>query len=216
MDFAAARFNMVENQIRTNRVSDPRVLAALSDIPREVFVSKPMRSFAYVDEDLPVGGGRFVIEPLVLARLLVAAGIRPSDVVLNVGDATGYATAVLSRLAQTVVSLEADPEWAARSAQTLSGLGIDNAAVVQGAFDAGCPGQAPFDVIMLSGAVDEVSPHLRRQLADGGRLVAMIGAGRGVSRGVMVVRVGDTWGQRVLFDATTGRLPSAAAAAFVF
>jgi protein-L-isoaspartate(D-aspartate) O-methyltransferase len=163
-------------------------------------------------------GGVSISQPLCSKPkiLLVADEIRPSDVVLNVGDATGYATAVLSRLAQTVVSLEADPEWAARSAQTLSGLGIDNAAVVQGAFDAGCPGQAPFDVIMLSGAVDEVSPHLRRQLADGGRLVGMIGAGRGVSRGVMVVRVGDTWGQRVLFDATTGRLPSAAAAAFVF
>jgi protein-L-isoaspartate(D-aspartate) O-methyltransferase len=207
MNFAAARFNMVECQIRTNRVSDPRVLAALKDVPREVFVSKPMRSFAYVDEDLDVGGGRFVIEPLVLARLLEAAEIKPSDVVLNIGDATGYSTAVLSRLAQTVVALESDPDWVVRSSQSLTALNIDNAAVVGGALLAGCPAQAPFNVIVLSGAVDSIPQDLRRQLADGGRLVGVVGSGTCLGKAVLVVRVGDTWGQRNLFDASTAALP---------
>jgi protein-L-isoaspartate(D-aspartate) O-methyltransferase len=217
MDFAAARSNMVENQIRTNRVIDPRVTAALSEVPREAFVSKAMRGFAYVDADLDIGGGRHILSPLALARLLVAASIKPGDVVLNIGDASGYSTALLAKLAQTVVSLEADAEWVARSSQALTGQGIDNAAVVQGGFEAGYPAQAPFDVIFLSGGVSEISASLRRQLADGGRLVAMVDRGQGVGRGTLVVRVGDTWGQRTLFDMAATCLPKRAAKpVFVF
>lgn len=207
MDYTAARHNMVESQIRTNRIIDPAVTAALAEIPREVFVPKPMRGFAYVDEDLDVGGGRFILEPLVLARLLVGAGIRPTDVVLNIGDATGYATAVVSKLAQTVVALESDPEWAVRAGQSLSDLGIDNAAVVQGALDQGYAAQAPYDVILFSGAVTEVPVAICRQLADGGRLVGVVATTPGVGKGALVVRVGDTFGRRVLFDAVTPLLP---------
>ncbi len=207
MDYTAARLNMVESQIRTNRVIDPAVTGALAHIPREVFVPKPMRGFAYVDDDLDVGGGRFIVEPLVLARLLVGAAIKPTDVVLNIGDATGYSTAVVSKLAQTVVSLECDGEWAGRATQALNDLGIDNAAVVQGGLEAGYAAQAPYDVIMFSGAVTEVPSAVCRQLADGGRLVAIINAAPGVGKGTLIVRVGDTYGRRVLFDAATPLLP---------
>ncbi|MBF0325767.1 MAG: protein-L-isoaspartate O-methyltransferase [Alphaproteobacteria bacterium] len=211
MDFAAARFNMVESQIRTNRVIEPRIVRALGAVPREMFVSKPMRAFAYVDEDLDVGAGRVVMKPLILAKLLEAAGIKDSDVVLNIGDCTGYVTAVLARLAQTVVSIEADPEMVARSGQTLTSLGVDNAAVVQGPYGGGYPAQAPFDVIFLSGAMAEIPVELRRQLADGGRLVGVVDDGKGVGRGTVLVRVGDSWGSRVVFDGTTARLPMPAA-----
>lgn len=207
MDYTAARHNMVESQIRTNRVIDPAVTAALAGTPREVFVPKPMRGFAYVDEDLDVGGGRFLVEPLVLARLLIGAGIRPTDVVLNIGDATGYVTAVVSKLAQTVVSLECDAEWAGRAGQSLSELGIDNAAVVHGALDHGYAAQAPYDVILLAGAVAEVPNTICRQLADGGRLVGVVTSRPGVGKGTLIVRVGDTFGRRVLFDAVTPVLP---------
>lgn len=207
MDYTAARHNMVESQIRTNRVIDPAVTAALAEIPRELFVPKPMRGFAYVDEDLDVGGGRFILEPLVLARLLVGAAIRPTDVVLNIGDATGYTTAVVSKLAQTVVSLECDGEWAGRAGQSLSELGIDNAAVVQGALNQGYAAQAPYDVILFSGAVTEVPAEVCRQLADGGRLAGVVAATPGVGKGTLIVRVGDTFGRRVLFDAVTPLLP---------
>lgn len=207
MDYTAARHNMVESQIRTNRVIDPAVTAALAGIPREVFVPKPMRGFAYVDEDLEVGGGRFILEPLVLARLLIGAGIRPTDVVLNIGDATGYVTAVVSKLAQTVVSLECDPDWAARAGQSLSELGIDNAAVVSGGLDLGYAAQAPYDVILFAGAVAEVPSAICRQLADGGRLAGVVAAAPGVGKGTLIVRVGDTFGRRVLFDAVTPLLP---------
>jgi protein-L-isoaspartate(D-aspartate) O-methyltransferase len=206
MDYTAARHNMVENQIRTNRVIDPAVVAALADVPREVFVPKAMRGFAYVDEDLDVGGGRFILEPLTVARLLIATGIQPTDVVLNIGDATGYVTAVVSKLAQTVVALESDADWAGRATQSLTDLGVDNAAVVRGPLEQGYAAQAPYDVILLSGAVAEIPAALCRQLADGGRLAGVVGAS-GVGKGTLVVRVGDTFGRRALFDAVTPVLP---------
>lgn len=206
MDYTAARHNMVENQIRTNRVIDPAVVAALAEVPREVFVPKAMRGFAYVDEDLDVGGGRFILEPLTVARLLIATGIQPTDVVLNIGDATGYVTAVVSKLAQTVVALERDADWAGRATQSLSDLGVDNAAVVRGPLEQGYAAQAPYDVILLSGAVAEIPAALCRQLADGGRLAGVVGAS-GVGKGTLVIRVGDTFGRRALFDAVTPVLP---------
>jgi protein-L-isoaspartate(D-aspartate) O-methyltransferase len=207
MDFNAARLNMVENQVRTNRVDDAAVLGALAAIPREVFLSKPMRGFAYVDDDLDLGGGRALIKPLVLARLLQGAGIKPSDVVLNIGDASGYSTAVLSKIASTVVSLESDAEWAGRQTAALAELGVDNAAVVQGPLDQGFPAQAPYNVIVFSGAVSEIPANICRQLADGGRLLAVVESAPGVGKGTLVVRVGDTYGRRVLFEAAVPLLP---------
>lgn len=217
MNFTAARHNMIESQIRTNRVIDPAVVGALAEIPRESFVPKPMRGFAYVDEDLDIGGGRVIIEPLALARLLEAAKIKPTDVVLNIGDAPGYSTAVLSKLAQTVVALECDAEWTAKATTSLNDLGIDNAAFVHGPLDQGYPAQAPYDVILFSGAVSEVPASICRQLSEGGRLVAIVDNGRGVGRGTLIVRVGDTWGRRQLFDARIPLLPGfTAKAKFVF
>ena len=207
MNFSAARYNMVECQIRTNRVIEPSVVRALAEVPRENFVPKPMRGFAYVDEDLALGGGRSLIQPLVLARLIEAAGIASTDVVLNIGDASGYSTAILSKLAQTVVSLECDAELVSKSTAALNDLGIDNAAVVQGTLDQGYPAQAPYDVIIFSGAVGEIPSSICRQLTDGGRLAAVVDGGRGMGRGTLVVRVGDTWGRRQLFDAKVARLP---------
>lgn len=207
MDFAAARYNMVVNQIRTNGVSDPLVMKALAETPREVFLPKPMRGFAYIDEDVRIGNGRFLIEPLVLARMLQAAEIKPSDVVLTVGDATGWASAVLSRLASTVVSLECEGDLASRAGTILSELGCDNVAVVRGALADAYPTQAPYDVILIIGAVAEIPAAIGRQLADRGRMVAIVNGGGGIGKMVRVVRAGDTFGRWTLFDAATPYLP---------
>lgn len=207
MDFAAARRNMVENQIRTNRVGDPGITGALAAVPREVFLPKAMRGFAYVDDAIEAAPGRWMMPPLVLARLLQAAAVKSSDVVLTIGDATGYVTAVVARLANTVVSLEADPELAQRAGAAVNELGIDNAAVVQGPLTKGFPAQGPYDAILFAGAVDEISSVICRQLADGGRLVAVVDGGRGPGKATLVVRVGDTYGRRVLFETAVPALP---------
>ncbi|CCG09538.1 protein-L-isoaspartate O-methyltransferase family protein [Pararhodospirillum photometricum] len=216
MDTNTARVNMIKNQIQTSRVSDPLVLEALEAVPRELFVPKARRAVAYVDEDIPVGGGRSLLEPLILARMLQVAAVAPTDVVLDVGCATGYSSAVLSHMASTVVALESDPDLATKAEATLSELGRDNAVVITGPLAEGCPRQAPFNLIFINGAVPAVPVALRDQLADKGRLVAVIRQGA-VGRLTVVERHGAAFSQRVLFDADAPLLKGfAPAPAFIF
>ena len=206
MDYAAARHNMVENQIRTNKVTDPALIAALEELPRELFVPKGLRAIAYVDEDIAVADGRYLMEPMVLARLLQAAAVRPGDMALDVGCATGYATAVLARLASAVVGLESDPALAAEAGERLSRLNIDNAVIVEGPLTEGYRRQAPYDVILMGGRVDELPPGIVAQLAEGGRLVAVIG-GPGMGRACVVTKPGTAGARRPIFDAAVPVLP---------
>lgn len=215
MDFAAARVTMVHSQLRANGVQDPAVLAAMADIPRESFLPKPLHGQAYVDEDLDLGGGRWLMEPLILARLLQALAVQPTDVALVAGDATGYATAIAARLASYVVSLDADPDTAQRAAPVLNQLSIGNVEFVHAPLAGGHPAGAPYDVVLLAGAVCEIPPALPRQLADRGRLAGVVrdGAGQrgeGTGKAALLVRAGDTWGRRDLFDAGTPVLPGMA------
>ncbi len=207
MNFAAARHNMVESQIRTNSVTNPAVIQALDEVPRELFVPKQLRGVAYLDEDLNLGGGRSLMEPRVFARLLDAAAITKSEVVLDVGCASGYSAAVLGRLASTVVAVESDAEFATRASAALAELSVDNVAVVTGPLAEGDASHGPYNVIVLEGAVAEVPQTLLRQLVDGGRLVAVVSGETGVGRGTVVLRTGNTFSSRVLFDASVGPLP---------
>jgi protein-L-isoaspartate(D-aspartate) O-methyltransferase len=200
MDYSVARTNMIHNQIRTNRVTDPLVIDSMADVPREVFVPKAMKGVAYVDEDLPIGGGRYLVEPMVMGRLLQAAGVQPTDVVLDIGCATGYSAAVLARMASTVVALEANEEMAAKASANLAELGLDNAVVVSGPLAEGYAKQGPYDVIVVNGAIPAIPDGLRAQLADGGRLVAVV-MEKGSGRVIVVERLGDAFGRRVELDA---------------
>lgn len=207
MDNVAARRNMVESQLRTNRIEDPAVRRAFAEVPRELFVPRGLRGHAYVDHHLAVGGGRWLLQPLTVARLVAGAAIRPSDVVLCVGDATGYGTAVAARLASFVVSLDCDAEWVQRAGASLGELGTDNVEVVHGPLHRGHPAKAPYDAIVVFGAVGgDIPGSLCRQLAEGGRLIAMVETD-GVSRGVLVVRSGEAFGRRVLFEGSAPLLP---------
>jgi len=205
--YAAARMNMVDSQIRTNKVTDPALLDAFEKIPRELFVPAGRGGVAYVDQDVALGNGRHLMEPMVLARLLQEARPGPADMVLEVGCGTGYATAILAQLVATVVALESDHELAARASRTLADLGIDNALVVEGPLTAGWRAQAPYGMILINGAVADVPAALRAQLAEGGRLVTVQRAGPGPGRGLLLRRTGDVTTGRHVFDAGTPVLP---------
>ena len=217
VDYAAARMNMVDSQLRTNKVTNAELIAAFESVPREAFVPERLTGVAYVDQDIALSNGRYLMEPMVLARLLQEARPGPADVVLDVGCGTGYATAILAKLAATVVALESDHDLAVKATKVLGDLGIDNAIVVEGPLPAGWPAQAPYSVILLNGAVAEVPEAIRRQLADGGRLVTVQMPDAGPGRGVLMRRSGDTAAGRAVFDATTPILPGfAPAPGFVF
>lgn len=207
LDYAAARHNMVESQIRANNVTDPAIVGAFDAVPRELFVPKQCRGFAYVDEDLRLEGDRYVMEPMVLARLLMMADIGRDDLVLHVGAGTGYGTAILARLACAVVALEEDASLAATATETLAGLGVENAVVVEGPLAGGHPKQAPYNVILVEGGVEEIPTALREQLADGGRLVTVVRAGPGLGKATLFTSSGGVFSGRAVFDAATPLLP---------
>jgi len=211
MDYAAARRNMVESQLRPNKVTDAVVLDAMATLSRERFVPDGMRSVAYVDEDIPVGSGRYLMEPMVLARLLQLAAVRSGDAALVVGAATGYTAAVIARLAGRVIALESDPQLAAYAKDALASLGIGNVVIVEGPLSAGAPRQAPYDVIVIDGSVDEIPAHIIEQLGEGGRLVAVQNTDR-IGRATLLTRSRGVVAGRTTFDAAVPRLPGFEAA----
>ncbi|HWK45593.1 MAG TPA: protein-L-isoaspartate O-methyltransferase [Stellaceae bacterium] len=216
-DYAAVRSNMVESQLRTNKVTDPDLLDAFMQVPRERFLPENLQGIAYVDQDIPVGNGRFMMQPMVLARLLQAATISASDSVLDVGCGTGYCAAVLARLASTVVAVEADAGLADRAVATLTALVGTKVKVVNTPHEAGYSSRGPYDVIVLGGAVAVLPATLTDQLAIGGRLVAVIGAPGMVAQATLVERLDAGISRRVLFDAAIQPLPGfAQERAFVF
>jgi protein-L-isoaspartate(D-aspartate) O-methyltransferase len=210
-DLSMQRQNMVESQVRPSDVTDRRIPRAMGAVPREAFVSPARRSLAYLDIDLPVDttggtGGRVILAPRTFAKLLQLAAIEPSDLVLDVGCASGYSAAILGRLAQTVVALESDAGLAESATRVLQSLGADNVAVVHADLAAGYPSEGPFDAIVVEGAVASVPEALLGQIKDGGRLVAIVSDGRS-GRAVTYQRTGETVSERDGFDAMAPFLP---------
>lgn len=221
-DFAAQRIKMVDSQLRTEDVTDYDVLGAMGEVPRERFVPARLKGLAYIDDDLVVkeasgtGPARHLMRPANFARLVQAAEIAPTDIVLDVGCGTGYSAAVLARLAQSVVALESDPDLAAAASAALTDLAIDNAAVVTGPLTAGHAAEGPYDAILLGGSVEEIPEALFAQLKEGGRLVAVVGRGRAAPAMVYTKSDSDI-GRLPLFDAFVPPLPGfARPKAFVF
>ena len=218
-DFAVARRMMVDGQVRTSDVTDPRILAAMLELERECFLPREQADLAYLDCDVPAGppaekGRRYLLKPMVLAKMVQAARIRATDLVLDVGCAAGYSSAVLARLARSVVSLEEDPSLAARAEANLAQ--VANVTMVRGPLIEGWRARGPYDVIFLNGA-SEIEPRaLLGQLADDGRLIAIIG--RAPTGRAMLYRLiaGDVSGWPV-FDASAPVLPGfVAVPQFVF
>lgn len=221
-DSKAQRLNMVESQVRPSDVTDRRIIRAMSNVPREVFVPAALASTAYTDVDVPVepaqapAAGRYLLAPRVLAKLIQAANLEADMKVLDVGCATGYSTAILAAIAKDVTGLECSAGLVASAQKALGGLGLSNARVVQGPLEAGLAGQGAFDVILLNGAVAVTPSALLEQLKDGGRMVGISAEGY-FGQACVWRRVGKQVDRQVVFDAGAHPLPGfAAKAEFVF
>jgi protein-L-isoaspartate(D-aspartate) O-methyltransferase len=204
-DFAAARRHMVDGQVRPNDITDLRLISAMLEVARERFVPPASVSLAYLDLDLPVGeGSRRLLKPMVLAKLIQAAELVPTDRVLDVGCATGYAAAVLAGIAAQVVALEQNEKLAQAARAALSSQ--PNVNVVSGPLVDGWPSAGPYDVILLEGATEIEPQAFRRQLKDGGRLVCVLGSPPG-AKAMLYRRSGEEMGGRPIFDAAAAVLP---------
>jgi protein-L-isoaspartate(D-aspartate) O-methyltransferase len=205
-DFAAAREAMVDTQVRTSDVTRYSIIEAMLRVPRERFVPKARRDVAYAEAEVPLAPGRAMMTPRTLAKMLDAAEIGRSDLVLEIAPGTGYSTALIARLAAAVVAIEPDEGLAAQATDALQKLEAINAVVSQGEATAGDPAHGPYDVIFVNGAVERVPEALTDQLKDGGRLVAIF-LERGVGQCRVVLRVGDGTAVRYAFDATAPLVP---------
>ncbi len=179
IDFAETRKAMVEGQLRTSGVLSARVLKAMGSVPREEFLDEGRKAIAYLDMDHRLEGavGRYMASPVVLGKMIELAEIEQDDIVLDVACGTGYSTAVIAHLANSVVAIETDEAMVAQANQILAGLDIGNAAVIKASLKKGAPAEAPFDVVIIEGAVGIVPQALFDQLRVGGRLVALYGDG---------------------------------------
>ena len=207
-DFALARRNMVDGQLRPNRVTNAALLAAIREMPRERFLPDGLRSVAYADDDVPLGNGRFMTEPMVLARLIQSLQPQAEDKALVAAAGRGYGAAILARLVKSVVAVEADAALAGAAHQTLRDLAVTNVQQVAGPAEQGSAASAPYDVILIEGAVGEVPKAIVDQLAEGGRLATVISDPSG-ALGVaqLFVKQGGVTSGRPLFDAGTPLLP---------
>jgi protein-L-isoaspartate(D-aspartate) O-methyltransferase len=167
---------MVETQIAARGVKDERVLAAMREIPRHLFVPSSYREAAYNDSPLPIGKGQTISQPYIVAVMTELLTVRPDDRVLEIGSGSGYQAAILGRLAQSVITIERIPEVAELARTNLARIGITNVTVITGNGTIGYPDQAPYDAILITAATPSVPPPLIEQLAEGGRLVAPVGS----------------------------------------
>ena len=214
-NFAAARHNMVESQVRPNGITDHRIIDAMAQVKREDFVPAERKTIAYLDEDVQLKAGRFLIEPMAFARMIHLALIKPTDRVLVVGAGTGYGAKIISMLAKSVVALESDTDLLTLARGFLAGAG--NVEVVEGSLAAGHGAGRPYDVIIVEGRIAAVPESLFAQLANEGRIVAAVG-NTNVSKMQIATLTEGHRSSRSAFDVSIAPLPGFVMekAAFVF
>ena len=222
--FDGLRRAMVDNQLRPFGITDRALMDCMQAVPRELFVPLEQIAIAYSDGSIMVTAGgisRRMIPPMILARMIQAAAVNPGDHVLDIGGAAGYSAAILAGLGGEVIALEADEGMAQSAAANFKRAGIATATAISGPLESGRPADAPFDVILVNGMIDEPPENLLAQLADGGRLIAIKrpahDSGGRAGKAVQFEKNGQTIGMKYLFDATAGVLPGfQAAPAFAF
>lgn len=202
MDYAAARRQMVDSQVRVNDVTDVRIQVAMETTPREMFLPAELREQAYMEREIVYAPNRRMLRARDFAKLMAAADPQKDDLVLNALCGSGYSTAILARLAEMVVSMESDEALAAKAQENLTSLGFSNAAVIIGDAWDGAKNQGPFDLIFLDTVVERRPDRLLEQLNDNGRLATILRRD-GVSRGGVYRRSGDAFSFTEMFDAAT-------------
>jgi protein-L-isoaspartate(D-aspartate) O-methyltransferase len=185
-----SRIRMVEYQIEARGIHNPRVLDAMREIPRHLFVPPEFRESAYQDRPLPIGKGQTISQPYIVAMMTELLEIGPGDKVLEVGTGSGYQAAILAKLARFVVTIERLPEIASAAEKLFESLNISNVKVITGDGTEGYPPEAPYDAIIVTAATPDIPPPLTRQIADRGRLVAPVGS-RDLQNLIRIRRHGD-------------------------
>jgi protein-L-isoaspartate(D-aspartate) O-methyltransferase len=205
--FETARKMMVDCQIRPSKVTDQRVLDAFLTVPREAFVGKHQRAVAYIDEDLPLPGGRNLMEPMVLARLIQALEIRAGDSVLVVGAGSGYGSAIIAHLAGSVIAVETRAQLVEKAQEILVSHGVDNAAVIKSRLVDGYAEEGPYDQILVEGSVEMMPESLLQQLGPKGKLAAVYRpADAPIGVASLWMRSGGNFVRKPLFDACVPNL----------
>ncbi|RLQ89466.1 protein-L-isoaspartate O-methyltransferase family protein [Notoacmeibacter ruber] len=204
--FTELRRKMVDGQLRTTAVTALPVLEAFLNVPREEFVPSRLRDLAYIDEDIEVAPARYLIEPGPLAKMVQLADVKASDVVLDLCCATGYSSAIMATIASSVIAIEPDEGLSETASERLSALGYDNVAVLNGNPENGCEDEAPFDVILIGGAVDYVPDAILKQLKPGGRLVTVEGHGN-AANAVLYIGGNGVGGGRTAFNCAVKPVP---------
>lgn len=204
-----ARHHMIVSQLAPSQVTEPSIVAAMGSVPREIFVPDARASLAYADvaHGLAQAGGRMLAAPMPFARLIQLAQIGPDDIVLDVACGSGYSTAVLAQMANSVLAIEAEQELVDTAEENLATIDIGNAAVIKTDLLSGLPKEAPFDAIVIEGVVDHVPDALLSQLRDGGRLVTALAEGS-AARAYVFVKSGNQITSREAFDISLPRLPA--------
>ena len=205
-DYSTARTKMVDCQIRPSDVTRFPIIEAMLNVPREEYVPTEMRPVAYAGEHVPIGGGRAVLDPRILAKMLDAVDIQPDELVLDIGCGLGYSTAVAAWFAEAVIAVEEDDTLALDAENILSAQSVDNAFVHNGVLAKGAPKHGPYDVILIEGAVEEVPQALTDQLKEGGRIAAIFADGA-LGRCLLGIRSRNGIAWRPAFDANAPVLP---------
>ena len=207
MDFKIARKNMVENQIRANKVTSLNVINAFLDVPREKFVPDALQEISYVDEDIQLSRNRFMMKPMILARLFQSLNLKGNENILHVGSNSGYGSAILSRMCSSVISLESDKKLFETSIHTFSNMGFDNVVPLHGSMENGVEKEAPFDIIFIEGSIETEPKRLFTQLNENGKLIAIIRpANIKIGKAKLFFKISNEIGLENLFDAQVSKL----------
>ena len=207
MDFKIARSNMVENQIRANKVTNLSVINAFKDVPREKFVPDSLQEISYVDEDIQLSRNRFMMKPMILARLFQSLNLQGNENILHVGSNTGYGSAILSRMCSSVISLESDKKLFEKSIHAFSNMGFDNVVPLHGSMESGVEKEAPFDIIFIEGSIETEPNGLFTQLNNNGKLIAIIRpVNIKIGKAKLFFKIRDEIGKENLFDAQVSKL----------